>query len=185
MYVAFTILFIIVGLTILASSTNLLVLYLVNINSEENLRKRMRLKQKKREQKHKMLIGDVILAVNKQDVVTYMDEMPNLAALTEEISVCSCDDVRYCYVTYVKKLKNNTQFFMSQINLRKRFIISKKRNKHFTVKRQPTKITHLYRHYDKSDYILKFMDKTEMSIRRLAYESDFISSKKINHRNSI
>jgi hypothetical protein len=244
------------GLTILASSTNLLVLYIVNINSEENLRKRMRLQQKKKEQLQKMLIGDVIKSANKQDIVTYMDEMPNLAAL-EEISVCSCQDITNCYKTYKLNWKNekknkklmkqtrnenkkflfihhvnnyqrpqgkngakflslfylknkNQQLENDQENINKfvnnsyrssNMLIQKRTHManmtslststkkiHFSVLRQPCKqITHLTRHYDnKSDYVLKFMDKTELSIKRLLHESQFISpaNKKITRRHS-
>ncbi len=252
----FTVLFIMTGLTILASSTNLLVLYIVNINSEENLRKRMRLQQKKKEQLQKMLIGDVIKSANKQDIVTYMDEMPNLAAL-EEISVCSCQDITNCYKTYkhnwkndkkhkklMKQMRNeNNKFlfihhahnyqraqgktsngirFFSPFYLRNKnhqlandqettlntsfetndrsgsMLIRKRMHMTslststkkipFSVLRQPCKqITHLTRHYDnKSDYVLKFMDKTELSIKRLIHESQFISpaNKKITRRRS-
>jgi hypothetical protein len=203
-YVIFTISFIMCGLIILASSTNLLVLYLVNINSEERLRKRMRLKQKKQEQLHKLLIGDVISAANKQDIVTLKDEAPNLAAFNEELSVCSCEDIKFCYKIYLTKVKNDTKFYFT--HLRTRNIINNRLTpragkilyrsselnfenriykNYFTVLRPPTKIAHLYRHNDKSDYVFKYLDKRRLSMRKLAYEADFISVKRIERRNSL
>jgi len=166
------------GLVILASSINLLVLYLATLNSSERFRDRMRLKQSKRAQMQKMLIGDVISSVNKQDVVTCVDEMPNLAALTEDVSVCSCDDLSYCYRIYLRKLQRRTLAYRSQINLKRSYMIHKKKNPkfHFSVSRKPTRaVSHLCRHFDnRSDYVIKFVNKTEISLRRLAYEGDFM-----------
>ena len=187
-YVVFTILFIIIGLIILASMTNLLVLYVVNINSEEKLRKRMRMKMKKQEHKQKLLIGDVISAVNKQDVVTFKDEMPNLAEL-EDISVCSCNDLTICYQGYLSKFRKDTRIYLTNLINKQKLILYRSKHKnskyHFTILRQPTQIDHLSRHSDKSDYILRFMDKTQLALRRLAAESDFIDGKIIHRRNSI
>ena len=185
LYVIFTILFIMSGLIILASSINLLVLYLANINSEEKFIERMRLKKTKQAQKQKMLIGDVISSVNKQDVVTCVDEMPNLAALTEEMSVCSCDDLSFCYKIKLNKIRKDSQIYWSHLNLKPNIsIISKKSKKHkFSILRKPTRIVHLSRHLDnKSDYRISFMNKTEISLRRLAYESDFLHHGRIVHR---
>lgn len=55
-----TLIFIMSGLIIFASSFNWLVLYIRNLNSEDNIKKRLRLKQKKKQMQQKMLIGDVI-----------------------------------------------------------------------------------------------------------------------------
>jgi hypothetical protein len=193
-YFIFIIWFIMTGLIILASTINLLVLYLVNINSEEKLRKRMRIKQKKQEQLTKMLIGDVISAVNKQDVVTFKDELPNVA-FNEEISVCSCEDIAECYKSYVGKVKKGTYEYVNNFKKRGYYVCysrnslnnenSRNRKNHFTILRKPTKVVHLSAHTSKSDYMLKFLDKTELSIRRLAYEGDFISLKKIERRGSV
>lgn len=178
------------GLVILASSINLLVLYLATLNSSERFRDRMRLKQSKRAQMQKMLIGDVISSVNKQDVVTCVDEMPNLAVLTEDVSVCSCDDLSYCYRVYFRRLHRRTLAYKSQMNLKKSYIMYKKNNPkcHFSVSRKPTKVvSHLCRHFDnRSDYVIKFMNRTEISLRRLAYEGDFIHpERKVLRRTTI
>ena len=165
------------------------VLYLATLNSSERFRDRMRLKQSKRAQMQKMLIGDVISSVNKQDVVTCVDEMPNLAALTEDVSVCSCDDLSFCYRVYFRKLKRRTLAYRSQLDLRKNFTAYKKNSPkfHFTVSRKPTRVVHLCRHSDnKSDYIIKFVNKTQLSMRRLAYEGDFIHpERKVVRRTSV
>ena len=100
-YFAFTIFFIVIVLSILLSKFNSLVLYLINLNSEEKVRKHIYLKRKQQEQKRRMLIGDIISAVNQQDVVTFKDEIP--ADLVEEISVCSCEDITTCYKSCVKR----------------------------------------------------------------------------------
>ncbi|CAF0956228.1 unnamed protein product [Brachionus calyciflorus] len=177
-YAAFTILFIMTGLTILASSTNLLVLYLVNINSEEKLRKRMRLKQKKQEQLQKMLIGDVISSVNKQDIVTYLDEMPNLAALTEEKSVCSCDDLLMCYKACTSKVKFESRNFFK----RKKSGISKNKRKHsfFLSNKQKSvsKMENLRQHFDSErrsdDDVIVVQSWIDVkNIRKFANEQSF------------
>lgn len=180
-YVAFTIFFITTGLTILASSTNLLVLYLVNINSEENLRKRIRLKMKKQEQMQKMLIGDVISTVNNQDVVTFIDEMPNLAALTEDKSVCSCDDIFKCCKLGTNRLKFGTKNY-----LKKKFAGTKNRQEryYFSIKRKPlSKIEHISRYYDlRTDNIVqKYNDIRHL--RKFANEQNFILNR-ISRRKS-
>jgi hypothetical protein len=183
-YFVFTIWFIITGLIILASITNLFVLYLVNINSEEKLKKRMRIKLKKQQQRNKMLIGDVISVANKQDVVTFKDELPNVA-FNEEISVCSCEDITTCYKSYANKLTNESYYFAYGFkpNKNKKSVIVKP---HFTILRKPIKsVRHLSSHTSKSDYMLKFFDKKEISIKRLAFEAEFISFKKIMRRSSV
>lgn len=179
-YVAFTILFIITGLTILASSTNLLVLYLVNINSEEKLRKRIRLKIKKEEKMQKMLIGDVISTVNNQDVVTFLDEVPNLTAVTEDKSICSCDDIFLCYKLCKKRLKFGTKNYFRQ-----KFLGVRDKEKNiFTIKRKPlSKIEHLSNHRNlKTDNIVQKYNEMK-HLRKFANEQNF-KLNKISRRTS-
>ena len=198
LYFAFTIAFMMIGLTILASSLNLLVLYLINLNSEERLRKRMHMKQKKKDELNKMLIGDVIMANNKQ-VVTFMDEQTPNITLAEEVSVCSCDNINQCYGGYVTKAKRQTRMYLSQLIDRRACLAVIRSNRHndedsgnlsvhkkrFTAMRRPVRIAHLYQHSDKSDYILKKYDRTEIALRRLAFEGDFIRFHKVERRNSM
>ncbi|RNA40536.1 Two pore potassium channel sup-9 [Brachionus plicatilis] len=180
-YVAFTIFFIITGLTILASSTNLLVLYLVNINSEEKLRKRIWLKMKKQEQIQKMLIGDVISTVNTQDVVTYLDEKPNLAAFTEDKSVCSCDDIFMCYKLCTNKRKFDAKnYFKKKLN----GVNIKEQRYYFSIKRKPlAKIEHISRYFDfKTDNIVQEYNEIKY-LRKFANEQNF-KLNKISRRES-
>lgn len=167
-YVAFTILFIITGLTIVASSTNLLVLYLVNINSEEKLRKRIRLKIKKEEKMHKMLFGDVIATVNNQDVVTFLDEVPNLTPITEDKSICSCDDIFLCYKLCKKRFKFGTKKYF------RRKLLGVNEKNVFGIKRKPlSEIEHLSHHRNiKTDNIVQKYNEIK-HLRKFANEQLF------------
>ena len=189
---------------------------------------RMKLKRNKKEEKQKMLIGDVILASNKQEIVTFKDELPNLT-LADDISVFSCDDIQQCYSTYMNRAKYRTRTYFARLvrqnrccHGRRLFIFRSYNNninkssesdnemnemnkfgtvmdlqyrasrngtsrhkKRFTVLRKPTRISHLSRKKDASDYILKKYDRTQVELRRLALMGDFISFKRPERRCSL
>ncbi len=86
-YACFTILFILIGLTTLASSMNLLVLRLATINAEEKLTER--LEQAEARRNAVRLEGDVISRpkTNAQDANNANKQS---AIETDNISVCSC-----------------------------------------------------------------------------------------------
>ena len=157
------------------------------------IRLKKRLQEKKQQQIQKMLVGDtknaVFTAANKQDVVTCMDEVPSYAFEDGTSMVCSCDDLNTCYQMYKSKLKKETRVNLKKTFSRKRFILDDKGirpRRHFSILRRPTQIKHLSNHLEKCDFILAtHLDKTEMEIKRLAIESDFISHKKVKKRRSI
>jgi hypothetical protein len=76
-YVLFTLFFINFGLVIVASSTNLLVVYIANINSEEKLRETLDRRQKKQEKMQRILIGDVIKSRSDQMPAKIDEEVKN------------------------------------------------------------------------------------------------------------
>ncbi len=192
-YYLFTILFIVTGLLIAASAFNLLVVYLADYqrNRIENLRRRMNLK--KQLQSENMLIGDVISAKNKQDIVTCMDEVPTFLYDEASSRVCSCDDLTSCLNLTKEQLQNKIN--LKRILIKKAATGSTNENKdysqlqrfsHLSFQRQPVKnVKHLSLLDDKSDLIfLSCKDQTSKDMIRLAIESDFINHKIIKRRYS-
>ncbi|RNA06308.1 Two pore potassium channel sup-9 [Brachionus plicatilis] len=86
-YASFTILFILVGLTTLASSMNLLVLRLATINAEEQVQERLEQAEARRNAVH--LEGDVISGNSR------LFAQPEKPEQFETISVCSCACMDY------------------------------------------------------------------------------------------
>lgn len=86
-YACFTILFILIGLTTLASSMNLLVLRLATINAEEQVQERLEAAEARRNAVH--LEGDVIQPNARFFNTTEKPEQ------VETISVCSCACLDY------------------------------------------------------------------------------------------
>ena len=78
------IIFIVAGLVIMASAINLTVINIRNLDRSGIDAFRRRIIAKKQWQAQ--LTGDVISGINKQDVVTYMDELPSFG-LDESISI--------------------------------------------------------------------------------------------------
>lgn len=83
-YVSFTILFILTGLTTLASSMNLLVLRLATINAEEQVQ--IKLQAAEAQAQRCYLDGDII---NHRKLFKVDEEMPD-KAIEDNVSVCSC-----------------------------------------------------------------------------------------------
>ncbi|CAF0756522.1 unnamed protein product [Brachionus calyciflorus] len=101
-YASFTILFILIGLTTLASSMNLLVLRLATINAEEQVQERLEQAEARRNAVH--LDGDVISANTRLFV---QQEKPEQL---ETISVCSCACLDYkLFHTRRKKIKKHNR----------------------------------------------------------------------------
>jgi len=86
-YPCFTILFILVGLTTLASSMNLLVLRLATINAEEQVQEKLEAAEALRQAVH--LDGDVINPQGRL-FITQETISPRQENLSDNISVCSC-----------------------------------------------------------------------------------------------
>ncbi len=138
-----------------------------------------------------MLVGDVISAANKQDVVTQMDEVPSFAFDDGPSLVCSCDDIHQCCKSATLKLKHQSQLLIKKVINKSQTMTHAKKNEfndkynHFTILRRPTRISHLSNQFDKSDYILpNQINKVDLEIKKLALESDFITYKRVERRRS-
>jgi hypothetical protein len=88
-YACFTILFILIGLTTLASSMNLLILRLASINAEEQVKEKLEQAEALRQAVH--LEGDVINPNGRIDFLTPQEKPEQ----EENISVCSCACLDY------------------------------------------------------------------------------------------
>ena len=99
-YACFTILFILIGLTTLASSMNLLVLRLATINAEEQVQEKLEQAEALRQAVH--LEGDVINPNGRIDFLTPQEKPEQ----EENISVCSC-----ACLDYRKNRKRRFLFF--------------------------------------------------------------------------
>ncbi len=192
-YYLFTILFIVTGLIIVASAFNLLVVYLADYqrNRIENLRRRLNLK--KQLESENVLIGDVISADNKRDIVTHMDEVPTFMFDEAPSRVCSCDDLGSCMSFSKSKIKNNIS--IKRLRVRKAAASSCGEDKgdsylrqynRFSIRSQPVScVKHLSLLVDKSDLILpSHKDQVSRELKMLAIESDFICHRIVDRRNS-
>jgi hypothetical protein len=101
-YACFVILFILIGLTTLASSMNLLVLRLATINAEEQVQERLEQAEAKRNAVH--LEGDVITPNARLFNTTEKPEQ------LETISVCSCACLDYKIWHSKRKKNKNVKF---------------------------------------------------------------------------
>lgn len=109
-YACFTIFFILIGLTTLASSMNLLVLRLASISAEEQVQEKIDQDEARRQMAH--LDGDVINFKNRSSAKEGPDQVQ------DNISVCSCncfdyevcqtERYRVCF-SKKKRYKNSTQ----------------------------------------------------------------------------
>jgi hypothetical protein len=125
LYPCFTILFILVGLTTLASSMNLLVLRLATINAEEQVQEKLEAAEALRQAVH--LDGDVI---NPQGRLFITQEtIPHQENLSDNISVCSCvclDHKAWKFGRHRANKRNNKELFFFK---KKSSITSLKENK--------------------------------------------------------
>ena len=103
-YACFTIIFILTGLTTLASSINLLVLHLASLTAEEN-----RAEEKEADEKRRQMVrleGDII-NLNEQVFIQSKENPEEL----DNISVCSCNCIQYKSFNSERKarLKSNAE----------------------------------------------------------------------------
>ncbi|XP_074656777.1 two pore potassium channel protein sup-9-like [Tubulanus polymorphus] len=114
-YVAFSLIFILFGLTVVSAAMNLLVLRFLTMNTEDERRDELEAEAAARTAVR--LDGDVINANSNSNgqVVQRIDEMPKAGEFNDTASVCSCT----CY------------YFLSN------------GRKHYSVTRSPGKIAHL------------------------------------------
>lgn len=115
-YACFTILFILIGLTTLASSMNLLVLRLATINAEEQVQERLEQAEARRNAVH--VEGDVISGNSR---LIAQSEKPEQF---DTISVCSCACMDY--KLFHKKRKKKTKKEITSL-------IDSKERKYFTM----------------------------------------------------
>ena len=154
------------------------------------------------------------IGVNKQDIVTHTDETLNLA-LFEDASVCSCDDIQKCYQLYADRIRlKRKQFKWKNIFEKTKkqqtqsnetfnaYDTSSRRNTKrikFTIMRPPcANVTHLSQqdnsdacsgllvmHRNRESNLLQRNQTLDLEIKRLAIESDFITSRILKRRVSI
>lgn len=167
----------------MASAINLTVINIRNLDRSGIDAFRRRIIAKKQWQAQ--LSGDVISGINKQDVVTYMDELPSFG-LDDSISkVCSCEDLKRCFDMTFIKVKNEIRDIS---RLRKLRSLKRERKRYFTIRRSPIQsVQHLSTSANVRDYILQSESeiRIQTEIRRLAIAGDFIHHNKIERRNSI
>jgi hypothetical protein len=99
-YACFTIIFILTGLTTLASSINLLVLHLASLTAEEKVQEKLEADEARRQMVH--LDGDII---NLHDRTFEHKENPEM--LVDNVSVCSCNCMQSFSMEQRKRKKNN------------------------------------------------------------------------------
>lgn len=182
LYFAFVIIFIVAGLVIMASAINLTVINIRNLDRSGIDAFRRRIIAKKRWQAQ--LSGDVISGINKQDVVTYMDELPSFGLDDSMSKVCSCEDLKRCFDMTFIKVKNEIQDIS---RLRKLRSLKSGHKRYFTIRRSPIhSVQHLSTTAIGRDYILQSESeiRIQTEMRRLAIAGDFIHHKKIERRNS-
>ena len=125
-YACFTILFILIGLTTLASSMNLLVLRLATINAEEQVQEKLEAAEARRQAVH--LEGDVI---NPNGRLFIAQEQPEQL---ETISVCSCVCLDY-KIWHLKRNRSGRNYLNTNCEINPTSINSNE-NKFFSLFRR-------------------------------------------------